>query len=106
LPVAALTVELQLPDAHSLKDKRSLIRPILDGSRRRFAVAAAEVGHQDRWQRATLSMAAVSASVHQVTELLDAVERFVWSFPEVEVLSCQRDWLELDDDDATSRDPG
>jgi uncharacterized protein YlxP (DUF503 family) len=103
LPVAALTVELQLPDAHSLKDKRSRIRPILDGSRRRFAVAAAEVGHQDRWQRATLSMAAVSGSVHQVTELLDAVERFVWSFPEVEVLSCQRDWLELDADELPDR---
>jgi uncharacterized protein YlxP (DUF503 family) len=99
LPAAALTVELQLPDAHSLKDKRSLIRPILDGSRRRFAVAAAEVAHQDRWQRATLGMAAISGSVHQVTEVLDAVERFVWSFPEVEVLSCRRDWLDLDGDE-------
>jgi uncharacterized protein YlxP (DUF503 family) len=106
LPVAALTVELQLPDAHSLKDKRSLIRPILDGSRRRFAVAAAEVGQQDRWQRATLSMAAVSGSVHQVTDQLDAVERFIWSFPEVEVLSCQRDWLELDGEDLSGGGAG
>ena len=96
--VASLTVELHLPHAHSLKDKRSMVRPILDGCRHRFAVAAAEVGHQDRWQRATLGMATVSGSHGQVEEILDAVERFVWSFPEAEVTSTERNWLELDGD--------
>lgn len=95
--VAALTVELHLPDAHSLKDKRAALRPILEGSRRRFAVAAAEVDHQDRWQRATLAMAVVSASVTHAEDVLDRVERFVWSFPEVEVLASRRDWLDLED---------
>jgi hypothetical protein len=33
------------------------------------------------------------------------VERFIWSFPEVEVLSCRRDWLELDGDAGPGRDP-
>jgi uncharacterized protein YlxP (DUF503 family) len=91
--VASLTVELHLPHAHSLKDKRSLLRPILDGCRRRFAVAAAEVDHQDLWQRATLTVATVSGSARHADEVLDAVERFVWSFPEAEVTSSARDWL-------------
>lgn len=73
-----------------------MIRPILDGSRRRFSVAAAEVGNQDRWQRASLAMAVVSGSVGHAREVLTAVERFVWSFPEVEVLGCRVEWLELD----------
>jgi uncharacterized protein len=96
--VAALTVDLHLPESHSLKEKRAIIRPIIDGSRHRFAVAAAEVDQQDRWQRAVIAVAVVSPSVTQAEQVLDAVERFVWSFPEVEVVSAGRDWLDLDGD--------
>ena len=71
-----------------------MLRPILEGARRRFAVAAAEVDHQDLWQRATVGMAAVSGSAGHAREVLDAAERFVWSFPEVEVTASQRDWLQ------------
>ncbi|HLH45757.1 MAG TPA: DUF503 domain-containing protein [Acidimicrobiales bacterium] len=92
--VATLTVELHLPDSHSLKEKRAVLRPIIDGCRHRFAVAAAEVDHQDRWQRATIGVATVSSSVTHAGEVLDAVERFVWSFPEAEVTACRRDWVE------------
>jgi uncharacterized protein YlxP (DUF503 family) len=92
-------MDLHLPESHSLKEKRAVLRPILEGSRRRFAVAAAEVDHQDRWQRATLAVAVVSASPGHATEVLDGVERFVWSFPEIEVLSSRRDWLDLEGDD-------
>jgi uncharacterized protein YlxP (DUF503 family) len=91
--VAALTVEVHLPTVHSLKEKRAVLRPILEGARRRFAVAAAEVDGQDLWQRATLGMAAVSGSARHAEEVLDAVERFVWSFPQVEVTAWRRDWL-------------
>jgi len=88
--VASLTLELRLRSVHSLKEKRSILRPIIDGSRRRFLVAAAEVGHQDAWQLATVGMAAVSSSASHAENILDAVERFVWSFPEVEVISTAR----------------
>ena len=94
--VAALSVDLHLPSSHSLKDKRSVVRPILDGCRQRYGVAAAEVAWQDRWQRAGLGIAAVSSTVAQVTSVLDAVERFVWSFPEVEVTDCRREWMEVE----------
>ena len=96
--VASLTLELHLPDCHSLKDKRSALRPILDGARRRFALAVAEVDHQDAWQRATVGMAAVSGSARHAQEVLDAAERFVWSFPEVEVTSSARRWMSDEDD--------
>ena len=95
--VASLTFELHLPEVHSLKEKRAVVRPIVEGCHHRFRVAAAEVDDQDRWQRAVIGVATVSATVHHAVEVLDAVERFVWSFPEVEVTSCQRDWLEPDE---------
>jgi uncharacterized protein YlxP (DUF503 family) len=93
---AAVQFELRLPQAHSLKEKRAIIRPILEGCRRRYQVAAAEVAHQDAWQRADLAMSTVSGSAGHVSEVLDQVERFVWSFPEVEVVAAQRRWLEED----------
>jgi uncharacterized protein YlxP (DUF503 family) len=79
-----------LPHCHSLKDKRAVIRPILDGARRRYQVAAAEVGFQDKWQRALLGMACVGNDGSYVNDVLSKVERFVWSFPEIEVLHVEQ----------------
>jgi hypothetical protein len=91
--VAALAVELHLPESHSLKDKRAIIKPVLEGCRRRYQVAAAETGHQELWQRASLAFATVGAQAGHLSEVLDNVDRFVWSFPELEVLSTERCWL-------------
>lgn len=73
-----------------------MLKPILDGARNRYAVASAEVGHQDKWQRAELGFSAVAGTPGHVGEVLDSVERFVWSFPEVEVISIDRTWAGID----------
>jgi uncharacterized protein YlxP (DUF503 family) len=91
---AAVHFDLHLPHAHSLKDKRAILRPILEGCRHRYQVAAAEVDHQDTWQRAGVGVSAVSGRAGHVDQVLDQVERFVWSFPEVEVIGAVRRWLE------------
>lgn len=92
----AITVDLRIPGAGSLKAKRSVVKHLLATSRSRFDVAAAEVGFQDQWQRSELGFAAVSGTPGQVGTVLDAVERFVWSHPEVDVLTTSRSWLEPD----------
>lgn len=94
--VGAVRFELRLPRVHSLKEKRAVIRPILDGARHRYHVASAEVGAQDVWQRAVLGMSAVAASPGHVEEVLGGVERFVWSFPEIEVVSAERMWADAE----------
>ncbi len=66
----------------------------MEGARRRFAVAVAEVDHQDQWQRAGIGVAAVGSSPSHVADILDEVERFVWSRPDVQVLSMERTWLD------------
>jgi uncharacterized protein YlxP (DUF503 family) len=68
--------------------------PPLDARPPGYWGGAAEVDHQDKWQRAALGMAAVAATPGHVTEVLDAVERFVWSFPEVEVVDTERVWAD------------
>lgn len=96
--VAALRFDLHLPSCRSLKAKRAIIRPILDGARTRYRVASSETGYQDQWQRSALGFAAVSSSPAHLAEMLDDVERFVWSHPEIEVASATRHWLEVDAD--------
>jgi len=71
-----------------------VIKPIIEGARRRFQVAAAEVAHQDSWQRAGVGVAAVGGQAGHVDEVLRSVERFVWSFPEVEVLAADHAWVQ------------
>lgn len=96
---SVLVVDLHLPVSGSLKAKRSVITPILEGARRRHRVAVSEVSFQDQWQRTELAFATVASSEHQAREVLDAVERFVWSFPEIEVIATRRSWLDEAEDD-------
>ena len=92
--VLALDLDLHLPECRSLKAKRAVLRPITDGLRARYRVAVAEVGEQDRWQRARVGVAVVGASAGHVEDVMDEVERFVWAQAGVDVLSADRTWLE------------
>ncbi|MFZ0059560.1 MAG: DUF503 domain-containing protein [Acidimicrobiales bacterium] len=96
MQAGVLTIELVIDSSRSLKDKRAVVRHLLDTARRRFAVSASEVGHHDKWQRAELGFAVVAADAAHVTEVLDAVERFVWAHPEIEVTATERHWVESD----------
>jgi uncharacterized protein YlxP (DUF503 family) len=89
----AFEVDIRIPDAQSLKDRRQVVRSLLDGTRQRFGVSAAEVGGQDTWQRATLGFAVVASEARIAEETLDAIDRFLWSRPEIEVLDAATHWL-------------
>lgn len=92
--VVAVEIDIRIPASGSLKDRRQVVRALLDGARRRFEVSAAEVGGQDTWQRATLGFAVVASDVRVATETVDAIDRFVWSHPEIEVLDVAVRWHE------------
>jgi hypothetical protein len=91
---AAMRIDIYLRECRSLKDKRAVIKPLVDGLRRRHHLSVAEVNHQNSWQRATIGIAAVAPSHAHLTDVLDGAERFVWSFPEIDVLQMDRRWLE------------
>lgn len=94
--VLAVELDLRLPNCQSLKEKRSVLRPVIDGLKNRHPVAVSEVDHQDLWQRAAIGLAVVSASPSHAESMMDEAERFVWSFPELEVLGSATRWLEDD----------
>jgi len=70
--VGLLSVELYIPYAQSLKDKRMVLRSIKDRLKK-FNVAVAEVAHQDVWQRAGLGVVAISTTREHVDRELAAV---------------------------------
>lgn len=91
--VGALELDVLLGDVGSLKQKRSLVRPVLAELRRRYDVAVAEAGHQDLHRRALLGVSCVAADATHVTEVLDQCERLVAGRPELELLSARHRML-------------
>lgn len=95
--VGTLSLDVLLGDVHSLKEKRSLVRPVVAELRRRFEVAVAETGHLDLHRRAEIGVAVVAADPAHCREVLDSCERLVAARPEFELLAA-RQRLHGDDD--------
>lgn len=75
--VGIATWELHLHGCRSLKDKRGVLRPLEAALRQRLNISVAETAHQDLWQRAEISCAAVGVSRRVVEETLRAADRMV-----------------------------
>ncbi|MEU2158558.1 DUF503 domain-containing protein [Streptomyces sp. NPDC019396] len=95
--VGTLSFDLLLGDVRSLKEKRSVVRPIVAELQRKYAVSAAEVGGQDLHRRVEIGLAVVSGDPGHISDVLDRCERLVAARPEVELLSVRRR-LHGDDD--------
>ena len=91
-------MDLLLGDVHSLKGKRSIVKPMVSELRRRFEVSAAEAGHLDLHRRALVGVAVVGADAAHCVDVLDACERLVANRPEIELLSAHRQ-LHTDEDE-------
>jgi uncharacterized protein len=95
--VGTVEFDLLLGDVHSLKEKRSIVRPIVAELRRRFDVAAAESGRADLHRRAQVGVAVVAEDGAHCADVLDACERLVAGRPEIELLSARRRLFGPDD---------
>jgi hypothetical protein len=96
--IGALEFDLLLGNVHSLKEKRSLVRPIVAEVRRMFGVSVAEVDHLDLHRRAGIGVAVVAPDQGHLVEMLDTIERRVAYHPEVELLSARRSIRTTEDD--------
>ncbi|MQA01411.1 MAG: DUF503 family protein [Streptosporangiales bacterium] len=87
--VGTLELDLLLGDVHSLKEKRSIVRPVVAELRRRFLVAAAEVGDVEVYRRVTVGVAVVAGAAGHCQHVLEACERLVAARPELDVLAAR-----------------
>ncbi|MCW2777457.1 MAG: hypothetical protein JWN17_1182 [Frankiales bacterium] len=94
----ALAIDVLLGDVHSLKEKRSVVRPVLAELRKKFEVSVAEAGHLDLHRRALIGVAVVAADAAHCRTVLDACERLVADRPELEVLSAHQQLMSSEDE--------
>lgn len=77
MPVAKLTIELEIPHAQSLKDRRQVLRSMKDKLRHSFNLSIAELDDGIVWNRATLGIAAISSSTSYLTGQLHQIDQAV-----------------------------
>ncbi len=73
MPIGLLTLEIHLPEARSLKDKRQVLRSLKERLRGQFNVAVAEMDHQELWQRAVVGVVSLSGEAAHLEQSLQAV---------------------------------
>ncbi|HEX6196744.1 MAG TPA: DUF503 domain-containing protein [Jiangellaceae bacterium] len=83
-----LSLDLLLGDVRSLKQKRSVVRPIV-AELRKLDVSVAEVGHLNLYRRALIGVAVVSAEAKHCRDVLNTAENQVAGRPEIELLSAR-----------------
>jgi uncharacterized protein YlxP (DUF503 family) len=96
--IGSTSFDLLLGDVRSLKQKRSLVRPLVAELRRRFDVSAAEAGHLDLHRRALVGVAVVAPDRAHCVDVLDACERLVAGRPEMDLLSARRQVVKSTDE--------
>jgi uncharacterized protein YlxP (DUF503 family) len=90
-------MELHVPESRSLKTKRQVVRRILDRTRAKFHVSAAEVDHQETWQRTALGFAVVSADRRHADTMIRKIAGFVESMQLAPVISCETEIISFGD---------
>jgi uncharacterized protein YlxP (DUF503 family) len=90
----AVRLELELPFATSLKDKRQVLRSLKDRLRRKN-VSVVEAGHQDFWQRATVEFALAAIDRRAVDEKRDEVRRTLLNYEELAILEWREEIVKL-----------
>ncbi|WP_026477734.1 DUF503 domain-containing protein [Alkaliphilus transvaalensis] len=75
--VGTCTINIFLYDVHSLKEKRHIVKSVIERIKSRFNASVAEVGQMDKWQVAEIGFACVSNSKKHVEEMINNIIQFI-----------------------------
>ncbi|MDX2153500.1 MAG: DUF503 domain-containing protein [Bryobacteraceae bacterium] len=92
--IGVLTLELRLPHAHSLKEKRHVVKSLKDRLRHKFNVSVAEIDYQDLWQSALLAAVTVSSNRQFAEQTLAYVENEAASVLGPDLAAATLEWLD------------
>ena len=93
--IGVCKLDLLIPENHSLKGKRHVLRKLTDRVRHRFNVAISEVGDNDLWQRAQMGFCAVGNDRRHINSSLDKVINFIEQMNLVEMLQTEIEIITL-----------
>jgi uncharacterized protein YlxP (DUF503 family) len=91
--ISLLTIELMIPWARSLKDKRSAVRGLKDRLRSRFNASVAEVAYQDKWQRAVIAVCILNSDRRQLESDMARVRQLCEEARDVQIADMHQQWL-------------
>ena len=92
--IGSLRIEIHIPTAHSLKDKRSVLKSLIARLQNEFNASVAEVDDQDLWQRGVVGVACVGGDTRYVEGQLNAIIRWIeQNRPDVTVLDVESELL-------------
>lgn len=91
--VLLIKLSLQIPHAHSLKDKRRQIKSLKDRLNNRFNASIAEIDALDNWQQAVLGVCMISNNRSYLDKQYSLVEALVLEYTELELVNVTREWL-------------
>jgi len=91
--IGLLTIKLHIPDSNSLKAKRRAIKSLKERMRNRFNISVAEVGNHDKWQLATIAIAALTTDKVHADSSLSSILNFVDSFKNVSIIDYSTELL-------------
>jgi len=91
--ILLIELSLQIPHAHSLKDKRRQIKSLKDRLRNRFNASVAEIDALDKWQQAVMGICMISNDKPYLDKQFNLIEALVLEYSELELLNMTREWL-------------
>jgi hypothetical protein len=91
--VGILTIEIHISEAHSLKEKRFILKSLKDRIRNKFNVSIAEIDANDLWQRCVLGVACIANETKIINQTLDRVKNTILNTPTVELIDSMMEML-------------
>ena len=91
--ILLIKLTLQIPYAHSLKDKRSQIKSLKDRLSNRFNASVAEIDSLDNWQLAVLGLCMISNDRSYLDKQYNLVETLVLEYSKLQLIDVTREWL-------------
>jgi uncharacterized protein YlxP (DUF503 family) len=91
--ISLLTVEVVIPWARSLKDRRSAVRGLKDRLRSRFNASVAEVSCEDKWQRAVIAVCILGSDRRQLESSMSKVRQLCEEARDLQIADMHQQWL-------------
>lgn len=91
--ILLIQLNLHIPNAHSLKEKRRQIKSLKDRLTNRFNASVAEVDMLDNWQKSVIGVIMLSNDRSYLDRQYSLIETVVLEYTELELISADREWL-------------
>lgn len=93
MPVGIMKIEIYFEYSHSLKEKRSIMKKIINKLREKFNISVAEVGYQEKWQRSLFALACVGSDYGIVNKTLESASDFLEDNFDGEIVNVDKEFV-------------